>query len=344
MTETLMAQEARQAPQVVEKQLKENAPLIQELCERLRKHPPVFAITIARGSSDHAANYAKYIFETQLGLATVSAAPSVITLYHSPLQLKQALVIGISQSGQSTDICETMRYAREQGAITVALVNVVDSPLASIAEFVLPLQAGSEVAVAATKSYIASLTGILHLVSHYAANQELLAIHQRLPEVLEQALQDDWQLFIDTYRDVHDTIITGRGFSLPIALEAALKFKETCGVHAEAFSSAEVLHGPFALMKPQYPVLLFGQDDPTLDATLALDKKIRQLGGTTLLALPCDITAHHEEVLALPPSLHPLCDPIVAIQAFYPAIAALAVSKGRNPDKPEHLNKVTSTR
>jgi glucosamine--fructose-6-phosphate aminotransferase (isomerizing) len=301
-------------------------------------------MTIARGSSDHAANYGKYILETQLGLATVSAAPSIITLYDSPLKLDKALVIGISQSGQSYDICETMRYAKKQGAVTIALVNAIDSPLANIAEFVLPLHAGEELAVAATKSYIASLTALLHLVSYYSKNKNLQDVHEQLPHFLEAALLCDWQLFIDTYQNIHSTIITGRGFSLPIALESALKCKETSGIHAEAFSSAEILHGPFALMKAEYPVLLFGQNDRTLEDNLALAKRIRELAGKALLALPSDVCKEEKDVLPLPKSLHPLCDPIVGIQAFYPSIAKLSVLKGFNPDKPKHLNKVTSTR
>ncbi len=343
---TQMETEARQAPSLIAEQLQENAPIIQALVKHLKLIKPQFVMTIARGSSDHAATFAKYLFETKLGLVTASAAPSVASIYHSQLQLKNALVIGISQSGKSEDICTIMQTSRQAGAITVALVNDTDSPLAKIAEYVLPLHAGPETAVAATKSYLTSLTALTQLVAYYAHDEILLSALEKLPTQLEQALESDWSLLNSTYATASNTFVIGRGYSFPIAQECALKFKETSGLQAEAFSSAEVLHGPFALIKPDYPVLLFAQSDPTLKGLLNVANRIHELGGDILLAAPKDLipTELLNYSLNLPTSLHPICDPIVSVQAFYLAVAKLAKQRGYNPDAPKNLQKVTVTK
>ncbi len=342
---TLMEQEARQAPDIIAKQLEANQGLIADLCQRLQTVDVPFIVTVARGSSDHAANFAKYVFETQLNLVTSSAAPSVTTLYKSKLKLKNSLVIGISQSGQSPDICEVMAMARQQVAITVAMVNQVDSPLANIAEYTLPLSAGKESAVAATKSYLATLAMIIHFVAGYKQDSTLKDALKRLPDSLAQALNCSWSAAFPIFETAHNCLVVARGYGFPVALEAALKFKETCAIQAEAFSSAEVMHGPLALVRSNYPILLFTQQDATLPGLLEAANKLTQLGGHTLLALPQNLI--HEQrceiLLPLPPSIHPILDPLLAIQAFYPMVSQLAVLRGLNPDQPQHLQKVTKT-
>lgn len=347
---TLMELEARETPEIIAKQLKENDHVLRILSERLLKAKPKFVLTIGRGSSDHACTYAKYLFETNLGLVTASAAPSVVTVYQAQLQMKDALVIGISQSGKSPDICKMMEVARAAGAITVAIVNEVASPLAKIAEFLVPMFAGEEKAVAATKSYITALSALVHLVSICSANQKLYDDLQKLPEVLAEVLNYSWNGIIEEFKNINRTLVIARGFGFPIAQEAALKFKETSSIQAEAFSAAEVLHGPFALVKKNHPYLLFAQDDATLYGTLALAKKIKLLGGKSILALPSNddvsISNLHDAasiVLPLPKSVASVLDPVLIIQAFYPMIAQLAVERGFNPDTPENLKKITET-
>tara|TARA_R110000868_G_scaffold84822_3_gene238902 strand:+ start:26174 stop:27199 length:1026 start_codon:yes stop_codon:yes gene_type:complete len=339
---TLMEQEARQAPAIVAQQLSENIGVINELSQIIQQQPPTFVMMIARGSSDHAATFAKYLFESQLGWVTASAAPSIQTVYQQSLQTQNSLVIGISQSGQSDDICSAMQAAKDNGAITVALVNVIDSPLAHIADHVIPLHAGEEQAVAATKSYIASCTALIMLVARLKKDTALLQALTQLPDYLQQACDCDWSTFIETFTPVNDTLVCGRGFAYPIAQESALKFKETCGLHAESFSSAEVLHGPFALMKPNYPTLLYIQNDASLTSNLALIEKISDIEAQLLIAAAEGLI--DQPCLPLPKSLHPICDPLVALQAFYIATAQLAIAKGLNPDQPAHLQKVTNTR
>lgn len=305
-------------------------------------------MTIARGSSDHAASFAKYLIETQLGWVTASQAPSIITTYHSKLNLHNALVIGISQSGKSPDLCQTLSVAKASGALTVALVNQVDSPLAEIAEFVVPLHAGPEHAVAATKSYITALSALIQFVAIAKQDTVLNEALSALPDLLSQSLQMNWSAAVPELVPAVNALVLARGYGFPIAQEAALKLKETSVLHAEAFSSAEVLHGPFALMQPDFPVLQFLQDDASLSGSLALTERMTGLGANTLLAAPAGLVSATEcyakHVLPLPKSVHPIIDPLMAIQAFYMMAADLACARGYNPDQPQNLKKVTETR
>ncbi len=343
---TLMEQEAAAAPELVAKQLQENQQIMKDICKRLAKQPPLFAVTIGRGSSDHACTYAKYLFEIYHGITTASAAPSVLTMYGSKLNTKDALVIGISQSGKSPDICDVMHTSRKNGAITIAITNYPESPLGKVAEYVIPIHAGPEQAVAATKSYIMSLTALLQLNAHWSAAPKLLTAIDALPEKLNQALAMDWSPAIEYFQNTTATLVLARGFGFPIAQEAALKFKETAVIHAESFSGAEVMHGPFTLIRKDHPYLMFMQKDNSLEGMLRLATKIKSLGGKPIIATTANnqtINETAELLLPMPQSLHSVCDPLLTIQAFYPFIAQLAVSRNYNPDQPDNLNKITET-
>jgi glucosamine--fructose-6-phosphate aminotransferase (isomerizing) len=338
-SQTLMFSEAHEAAEVVERQLALNETIVAALGERLRTQAPRMVITCARGSSDHAAMYAKYVFETQLGVPTASASPSVTSIYRAPQQLEGALYVAISQSGRSPDLVRNAEAAKAAGALVVALVNVEDSPLAAVAHTVIPLRAGPERSVAATKSYIAALVATLHLAARWAEDTELDAALRALPQQLRDGWDADWSSLTDGLIDTHNFFVIGRGFGFAIALEAALKFKETCGLHAEAFSAAEVKHGPMALVGPQFPVLFFAQDDETLASTLAVASEFRDRGARVWVASP-GVTG--EGMLPLGHS-SALTAPILTIQSFYRATNALALRRGLNPDVPPHLNKVTET-
>ncbi|HSD73230.1 MAG TPA: SIS domain-containing protein, partial [Steroidobacteraceae bacterium] len=229
---THMFREAGESATVVARQLAENEALMRELGERLHRSPPHFIMTGARGSSDHAATFAKYVFETRLGIATASAAPSVSSLYGAAQNLSGVLFLAISQSGRSPDLLQQAEAARGAGATVVALVNDADSPLAQVASFVVPLHAGVERSVAATKSYIASLTAILHLTARWNRDPRLTRALQDLPAVLRTAWTLEWSEVIELLIDAHNLFVIGRGLGLGIAQEAALKLKETCGLHA----------------------------------------------------------------------------------------------------------------
>jgi glucosamine--fructose-6-phosphate aminotransferase (isomerizing) len=337
--DTLMYREAHEAADVVARQLVANEGVVAALAARLRATPPRMIITCARGSSDHAATYAKYVFETQLGIVVASASPSVTSIYRAPQQLEGALYIVISQSGRSPDLVRNAEAAKASGAHVVAMVNVEDSPLAVAADTVIPLHAGPERSVAATKSYIAALAAILHLAARWSGEAELQDALTALPGQLRAGWDADWSELTDGLVDARNLFVVGRGFGFAAALEGALKFKETCGLHAEAFSAAEVKHGPMALVGPDFPVLFFGQNDETLESTLQVAAEFRARGARVWVAAP---GASGEGLLPLVASA-PIAAPLLTIQSFYRATNALALRRGYNPDVPPHLNKVTET-
>jgi glucosamine--fructose-6-phosphate aminotransferase (isomerizing) len=335
-----MYKEAAEAASVVDRQLTENEAAVAALAARLRAEPPRFVVTCARGSSDHASTFAKYLIETQLGLVTASASPSVSSLYRAPQDLTGALYIVMSQSGRSSDLLHCAEAAHSAGALVVAMVNREDSPLAAIADTVIPLMAGAENSVPATKSFLASLASLLHLVAHWNADPLLSAALPALPEAMQDAFAQDWSPLVEGLTGAQDLFVLGRGLGLGVAQEAALKLKETCGLHAEALSSAEVKHGPMALVKEGFPVLLFGQNDVTLRGSLAAAREFRNRGARVWSAAPEDA---HADALPLVAAPHFLCEPLLAAQSFYRAVNALALARGYDPDSPPHLRKVTET-
>jgi len=306
-----MHQEALSVPGLIAQQLSANHAVLVELTTRLRAQLPIFAMTIARGSSDHAATFAKYLLETQMGIVTASAAPSVVTIYKTHLLLKNCLVIAISQSGESPDLVEMLTEARKAGAITVAFVNQADTPLGAAAEYVIPLRAGVEISIAATKSYLLTLSALVHFVALLKHDPILLQMLTKLPEALTAATQMDWSKALEIYREKNSTFVVARGYGYPIAQEAALKFKETARIHAEAFSGAELLHGPFALIEKDFPLLMFIQHDESLASMLTLSKRMHELGACVLLAAPTNekinLTEYANIILPMPSVLHPIC-------------------------------------
>jgi glucosamine--fructose-6-phosphate aminotransferase (isomerizing) len=340
-TDTLMHNEAAQAADVVAAQFARNRDTVAALAAQLRAAPPPFVATCARGSSDHAATYAKYLIETQLGLVTASLSPSIGSVYAAPLQLKGALFIAISQSGKSPDLLRNADAAKAAGANVVALVNVEDSPLAQLADTVIPLGAGPEKSVAATKSYLSSLAAIAQLVAHWKNDPTLLAALDVLPDALRSAWAQDWSPLTGGLVDARNLFVLGRGLGLGAAQEAALKFKETCGLHAEAYSSAEVKHGPMALVGAGFPVLVFAQPDETGAGAVAVADEFHARGAEVWVASAPDTSTGVR--LPLAEAAHPALAPLLTVQSFYRAINALALRRGHNPDLPPHLNKVTET-
>lgn len=338
--QTLMYAESGESAQVLERQLERNEAVISELASTLKRTPPRVIVTCARGSSDHAATFAKYALETQLGIVTASSSLSVGSVYETRLDMRDGLFLAISQSGKSPDLLHNAEVARAGGARVVALVNDTSSPLASLADVSIGLQAGPERSVAATKSYLGTLTSVLHLIARWKDDAALLAALQALPDAMRQASVQDWSALVEGLAYARNLFVLGRGFGLGAAQEAALKFKETCGLHAEAFSSAEVKHGPMALVGRDFPVLAFAQDDDTGSGTAAVAEEFRARGAPVWVSRP---GASGAGMLPLPPTPHPACTPILTVQAFYGAVNALSLARGFNPDLPTHLNKVTET-
>jgi glutamine---fructose-6-phosphate transaminase (isomerizing) len=335
-----MLNEALASADVVAAQLNDTS-RVEALAARLAQEPRHVALTVARGSSDHAASYFASLTMSRVGLPVASLPMSVATLQQAPLQVRGQLALGFSQSGKSPDLVGTMQALREAGALTVAAVNVPDSPLEQACEFYLPLVAGPELSVAATKSYIAMLAVSAQLVAHWQNDGELLGALKLLPDALKRAGTLDWSKAVDELRDVERMIVIGRGLGLAIAQEAALKLKETSGIQAEAFSSAEVRHGPMELIDRDYPLLVFAPRGPEQAGLLQLARDMQARGARVLLAAdPADVP---EATLPLVSTAHAALDPIAAILSFYVMAAGLAAARGRNPDAPRHLMKVTET-
>lgn len=334
---TRMFLEAGQASEVAAIQLAANARKIEALAERLRANPPRVVVTCARGSSDHAATFARYLIETKAGVLTSSAGLSVSSVYDASPNLEGALVLAISQSGKSPDLLAAVKAAKAAGAYAVALVNVVDSPLAELADEVIPLHAGPELSVAATKSYIAALVAITQLIAAWTQDDALTRSLSTLPTALAEAWALDWTPAVERLKLARNLYVLGRGVGFAVALEAALKFKETCGLHAEAFSAAEVLHGPMALVQAGFPALVFAQNDESRASVDEMAEGLRERGADVMLA-------GSGEFGGLPAlASHPVLEPILMIQSFYRMANALSVARGYDPDSPPHLNKVTET-
>lgn len=338
-TSTQMFREAAEAASTVQRQLDLNGETADRIGRKLRRLKPRFITTVARGSSDHAACYAKYLLETRTGLVTSSSGPSIVSVYHTEMQLEASLCLLISQSGASPDLLAVAEAARKAGAFVVALVNVADSPLASLANEVVELRAGPETSVAATKSFIGSLTAVLQILSHWLEDDELKAALHRAPELLQQAWESDWSSAIETIAGTQDLFVLGRGLGLGIACEAALKLKEVCGLHAEAFSSAEVLHGPVTIARSGFPVLVLAQNDA---CHAGISELVDDLARRDVKLITAGV--QHKDAINLPaPAGHPVIEPILRIQGFYRMANELSVRLGLDPDNPPFLNKVTST-
>lgn len=307
----------------------------------LRHQPPKGAVTIARGSSDHAAAYFAYLVMSRTGQLVTSLPMSLLTLYKAPMAAQGLLAVSVSQSGRSPDLIEPMQQFQAAGATTVALVNDAQSPLAQTVGWAMPLHAGLEKSVAATKSFICSLVAGARLAAHWGQHADLLQGLEELPAALDSASQQDWSSAVDVLRTTTRLMVIGRGPSLAIAQEAALKFKETCAIQAEAFSAAEVKHGPMALVDEAYPMLVFAPRGPAQESLIALAAEMRDRGAKVLLAAPTDVSSRD---LTLATAPHEDLDPITAIQSFYVLAETVARARGMNPDRPRHLAKVTTTR
>ena len=334
---TTMGREALETPASVARMLSANRDAVAALAARLRADPPAVVVTCARGSSDHAATYGKYLIETLVGIPVASAAPSVSSVYDAPVQATGALCIAISQSGRSPDLLATVAAYRDAGAYVVALVNDAASPLATAADAVLPLHAGPELAVAATKSCIAALAGLAAIVAAWSGDAALGAALDTLPADLAAALAADWSPGIAPLSAATQMFVLGRGYGFGIAQEAALKLKETCAIQAEAFSAAEVRHGPMRIVEPGFPVLGFATSDAAGAGVVAVTDDFAARGAVTLVAQ----AGGRGDLPAA--AGHPALEPIAMLASFYRLAEALALARGLDPDSPPHLAKVTQT-
>lgn len=335
-----MKTEALESPHVVEKQFKQNKLLVNNIADEIKKINPYSIVSIARGSSDHAAQYLNFLSMLKLGKLSTSLSMSILTLYKAQLDISHSLGIAISQSGQSPDVIFPLKYFTDHAPGSLSLINNIDSPLGKNSKWIIPLHAGEEKSVAATKSFIASLFASTHLIAAWAKDYELLKNLEFLSDDLALAQGYNWTSAIEKLKNAKRIMIVGRGLGLSLALEAALKFKETCAIQAEAFSAAEIKHGPLALIEKGYPLLVFATRGPTLQNMLDLALDMKNRGAHVILAAPSfvkekDLTIHttHSEEL----------DILSAAQSFYLMVEELSRAQGLDPDHPRHLNKITKT-
>lgn len=336
---TWMEKEILETPDVIAKQAENTA--LTELSERFAQQPPNGLLTVGRGTSDHAADYLSYLLMRYRGLPCTSIPLSLNTVYQTDWQLTGQLVLSISQSGGSPDLVESVKNFRRAGALTATLVNTVPSPLAEASELVCDIGAGKENSVAATKSFVATLSAGLRMFTGLYGDPTLASALAQLPEKISRAQELDWSKAVDVLKGVNRMFILGRGPGLAIAREAALKTKETCLIQGEALSGAEVKHGPMALINSDQALVILAPPDESQAGLIQTAEQFRKMGARVLLAADESVT---ERDLPLVDAGHPALQGLTTIQSFYRMVEKLSAARGIETDNPPNLNKLTETR
>lgn len=337
---SLMRKEILEIPAAVERLLSQGTSEIARAASRLHAVNPRFAITAARGSSDHVCTFLKYATELLHGVPVASIGPSIASIYHATLKLEGSVCISVSQSGKSPDIVELVGAAKKGGALAVSITNDTASPLAAASDFVLNIHAGPERSVAATKTFVTSAVAGLVLLAQWRRDDELLSAIRCLPGQLERAARLSWPQMLDAIRPSGSLFTLGRGPASAISNEAALKFKEICQLHAESYSSAEVLHGPVSIVETGFPVIVFAAADMGEEAAAAVADHFAKKEARVFITSE---RARHAAGLEHVRTRHPLTDPISLVTSFYSAVESVAAAWGIDPDAPRHLGKVTET-
>jgi glucosamine--fructose-6-phosphate aminotransferase (isomerizing) len=340
MTSSFMRQEIEEIPAAVRRLLDEGGAELAAAGAALGAAKPVMIATIARGSSDHATSFLKYAIELVAGIPVASIGPSIASIYGRELQLQGCAALAISQSGKSPDIVSMARSARANGAFTLALTNTPGSPLAAAADVAIDLRAGEEKSVAATKSFVSSIVAGLAVLAHATQSAPLQRALAELPSQLETAISCDWSALGDALVTRQSMYVLGRGPSLAIAQEAALKFKETCGLHAEAYSAAEVVHGPARIVEQGFPILALSADDASEESVAAV---VDRLAGQGAQAFVTSTRSKAGVVLPAVATGDPVTGALALVVSFYAFVEALSRRRGFDPDRPPHLKKVTET-
>lgn len=352
-----MAADIAEQPEILARVLDREAKAIAAVAAEISRRDPRNVIFTARGTSDHAALYAAYLTEIRLGLPAGLASPSAITVYGARPDLRDCLVVGVSQSGASPDLCEVVRVAREQGAITLAVTNAPASPLADTAELHIDASAGEERAVAATKTYTAELLALLMLIEGVRAPGGTLPTEEHtalaaLPQLAAQTMSDSTPVELaDRYRFAARIVTTGRGYAYATAREAALKLMETSYLAALAFSGADLLHGPLAMADPDVPVLAVVGTGPGGQAMRDVLAKLGERRADVVVFGPSGAAAAQASDVDVPrrwlrvptPDVDERHAPLLDIVPLQRLALALALARGQDPDRPRGLNKVTST-
>lgn len=358
---TTMLEEMYQQPAVLQRLLDEAAEQVQQLAQRLQERDVQQLVIAARGTSDHAAVYGKYVIEYLTGIPVALAAPSLVTLYKRRLHLQKAAVIGISQSGEAEDVRAYLQAAADAGSLTISITNEPESSMAREAQNLLLCRAGTERALAATKTYTAQMLLLFLLAANLAGDDKVLAAAQDVPRLVTKALASEEAVrsSVERYRYMEECAVLGRGLNYATALETALKIQETCYVVAKGASSADFLHGPIALIEDGFPCLVYALKDATWEFMLGTLEKLHQAGAEIVLFtdalasagdgdietgdLPEDVRARCQVCIPLPAASTPVLSPLSAVVAGQLFANYLALARRLDPDKPRTLSKVTKT-
>lgn len=338
-----MLHEIYEQPEVLERTILAESSTVRKLADHLRRRDINLIVLVARGSSDNAAQFGRYLIETTTGIPVSLSAPSVFTIYEADLKLEHAVVVGVSQSGEGSDINIVLERSKECGAFTIAITNNANSTMAQIADESLLVHAGLERSVAATKTYTGQMICFYLLASALSVNTIEI---NRIPTFVNKALElrSDIQRLVDRYVFMENCVVVGRGLNYGNAYELALKLMETCYVVAERFSSADLFHGPLAVIERRFPVIFFAPNGPTSKGNLLLSERLNDLHADTL-AITNDprIGSLSTRSIFLSEEIDEILSPIPFIIPGQMLAALLSEAKGLDPDKPRSLTKVTKT-
>ncbi len=338
-----MLEEIAEQPQVLERTIAAEQEKITKLGDFLRQKDIDVIVLVARGSSDNAALFGRYLLEVTTGIPVSLSAPSVFTLYDAKLRLKRAVVIGVSQSGEGADINLVLARARESGAFTIGITNEAKSSMAKIADETLLIHAGREKSVAATKTYTGQMLHF-YMLAHAIGDKRL--DYQRIPDFMQKALEveDKVKEIVQRYIFMENCVVVGRGLNYGNSYELALKLMETCYVVAERFSSADFFHGPLAIVERRFPVILFAPLGVTQSSSLDLLERLHELNADRLSITNDDRVAELSTYsIKLSPDIDEFLSPIPFIVPAQLFAAHLSEAKGLDPDAPRSLSKVTKT-
>ena len=341
-----MLEEIRQQPEVLARLLQEERSKTRRLGEANRKRPVRLIVLVARGSSDNAALFGRYLLEISTGIPVSLAAPSIYTVYSAKLRLDDTLVVGVSQSGEGEDINEVLRHARSAGALTIGITNEPASTMAQIVDEPLLVHGGKERSVAATKTYTGQMMIFYLLAEALAGSCALTQGFERIPELCAQALAHEAAIreLAPRYTFMENCVVLGRGLLYGNAYELALKLMETCYVVAERFSTADFFHGPLAMVERHFPVILFGCPGPMMAGVMSLADRLKELRAETLaITSDRELAGTCSRAIMMDPKVPEGLAPIPYIVPAQLFAALLAESKGLNADTPRSLAKVTRT-
>lgn len=342
---SLMLAEIAEQPAALERTIKREAKRVARFAAKVKERGIRLIVLVARGSSDNAALFGRYVLEITTGIPVSFAAPSVHTLYHAKLDLRDALVVGISQSGEGVDINLVLENAKQCGATTLAITNEGESSMAKLTDETFLIHAGRERSVAATKTYTGQLL-MFHLLARALSDVARKDEIERIPEFAEAALglRPKIEAMVGRYAFMNHCVVVGRGLNYANAYEFAIKLMETCYVVAERFSSADFQHGPIAMVEPSFPVFLFAPPGPTLEGMKEMLERLKTLGAeTVVISSESAALKAATHGLKIPRRIAETLSPIPYVVPAQLFAALLAAAKGINPDQPRSLSKVTRT-